>query len=86
VSINVKPPAETVRHPGEGNYGNANVPSFNAKWGDQVFLWNNVEYGYYQEHGTPPLKRAQPMIKPTYEYLVPAAELAMSKINMKYYP
>ena len=69
VSVNTPPTTQTVGHPGEGTYAVSQMPRVKPQWGDRVYLYNNVEYAYYQEHGTS-RNRAQPMVEPTYRYLL----------------
>jgi hypothetical protein len=60
------------------------TPRLKPKWGDRVYFYNNVEYAHYVEHGTS-RNRAQPMIEPTYRYLLNEANRltkALSKDRM----
>jgi hypothetical protein len=69
ISVNSKPATQTVGHPGGETYAQPVTPRFKPKWGDRVYFFNNVEYAYFIEHGTS-RNRAQPMIEPTYRYLL----------------
>jgi len=60
-------PNSTIKNPG-GSYSEQQ-PNVKIKWGDVVGLYNNAEYAEFIENGTPEM-RAQPMIQPTFQYLL----------------
>ena len=82
VSVNTSPPADTVRNPGSGGFPPASTPRLKPVWGDRVYLYNNTEYAYFIEHGTPTM-RAQPMVEPTYFYLVETANRLTKALKNK---
>ncbi len=52
ITINKRPPTQSIKHPGGSKYAPAKTPTFyKLNTGDTLYLYNNVEYIVPLEHG-----------------------------------